>query len=258
MLEWLWPHAKEKNKMSPLNQNQGSTTEAADPRWIALYRTGGAAALVQLGCVLITLVVATVLGTEPTTANEYFMALQQDRLTAILRLDFPSLLNVALFTLTSFSIFAAMQENNRLYAGLGVALVFIGVALALSTHSAFSMIHLADQYAAATSETRRTMLLAAGEAVIASDWWHSTGGFFAGLFLQGGTMLISFIMLRGKVFSKATAWTGMLANGLDWIHVLLQLVFPGLAAIVLGIGGLFYVAWYPLLARDFFRLGKNA
>ncbi len=244
--------------MSQKILSQSIVPESTDPRWKALYRAGGVAALVQLGCVLITLVVATTLGVEPTTANEYFTGLEQARLVTLLRLDFPSLINVTLFTVTSFAVIAALQESKRMYAGLGVGLVFIGVVLALATHSAFSMIHLADQYAAATTETQRTMLLAAGEAVIASDWWHSTGGFFAGLFLQGGTVLISCIMLRSGHFSKATAWTGLLANGLDWIHVLIQLVSPGLAAIVLAIGGLFYVAWYPLLARDFLRLSKQA
>ena len=236
--------------------NQILNAESSDPRWKALYRMGGVAALVQLGCVLITLVVATTLGVEPTTANEYFTGLGQARLVTLLRLDFPSLINVTLFTVTSFAVIAAMQEAKRMYAGLGVGLVFIGVVLVLATHSAFSMIHLADQYAAVATEAQRTLLLAAGEAVIASDWWHSTGGFFAGLFLQGGMVLISCTMLRSTHFSKATAWTGMLANGLDWIHVLIQMVSPGLAAIVLGIGGLFYVVWYPLLARDFFRLEK--
>ncbi|MBN2502259.1 MAG: DUF4386 family protein [Anaerolineales bacterium] len=244
--------------MSQSIRTQISNSESAAPHWKALYRAGGVAALVQLGCVLITLIVATTLGVEPTTPSEYFTGLGQDRLVTLLRLDFPSLIHVALFAVTSCAVFAALQENKRMYAGLGVGLVFTGVVLVLAKHSAFSMIHLADQYAAATTEAQRTLLLAAGEAVIASDWWHSTGGFFAGLFLQGGTVLISCIMLRSEHFSKATAWTGILANGLDWIHVLIQLVSPGLAAIVLAIGGLFYVAWYPLLARDFLRLGKHA
>ena len=60
----------------------------------------------------------------------------------------------------------------------------------------------------------REQLLVAGEAVIAGDMWHSTSGFLAGIFMQGGFVLISAVMLRSKVFSKGTAITGMVANGL--------------------------------------------
>ncbi|MBN2502260.1 MAG: hypothetical protein JXB38_15865 [Anaerolineales bacterium] len=244
--------------MSQTMKNSISDIESADPRWKALYKSGGIAVLAQIGCFVTSMVVAFTLGREPATAQEYFTILQNDRLAGILRLDFTSVINVALFTISSFAIFAALQSNKRMYAGLGVVMIAVGIALGLGTHSAFSMIHLADKYAAATTEAQRVMYLTAGEATIASDWWNSTGGRFAGIFLQGGMALISFILLRSKHFSKATAWTGLLANGMDWLHVPLELILPGFAGIVLGIGGLFYVVWYPLLARDFFRLGKQA
>jgi hypothetical protein len=244
--------------MSQSIQNNLSDIDSADPRWKALYQVGGATTLVQIVCFIVSMTVAFTLGREPATANEYFTVLGRDRLAGILRLDFTSVINVVLFTITSFAIFAALNGKHKMYAALGVALIFVGVALGLGTHSAFSMIHLADKYAAATTEAQRVMYLTAGEATIASDWWNSTGGRFAGVFLQGGMALVSFIMLRSKHFSKGTAWAGMLSNGLDWIHVPLELVLPGLAGIVLGIGGLFYVVWYPLLARDFFQLGKKA
>lgn len=244
--------------MSQTIQNNPSDNESADPRWKALYKSGGIAALAQFGCVIASTIIAFGVGVEPTTANEYFTVLSQDRLAGILRLDFTTMLNVLLFALTAFAIFAALPRKVKLYAGLGAALVFVGVALGLSTHSAFSMIHLADQYAAATTETQKTMLLAAGEAVIASDWWNSTGGFFSGLFLQGGMAYLSLLMLRGKVFSKGAAYSGLLGNGLDWVHVLVNLFLPGVADVMLYVGGVFYIAWYILLGRDLLRLGKQA
>ncbi len=234
-----------------VNEPPVTTTDA---RWQSLYRIAGVATFVQLACTLMTLIVAISLGSEPTTADEYFTVLQQDRLVGILRMDFASLINVMLFTIVSFAVYMVLRRINEAYAALATALVFVGVAIALTSHSAFSMIYISDQYALATTAAQRSQLLAAGTAVIASDWWHSTGGLMAGLFLQGGTVLLSWIMLRSQQFSKATAYAGMLANGLDWIHVLVGLVLPGVATILLMIGGLFYLVWYPMLGRDLFRL----
>jgi hypothetical protein len=227
-----------------------------DLRWKMLYRFGALAAFVQLACTVMTATVVFTLGGEPTTAEEYYTLLGDDRLTGILRLDFASLINVSLFAVASFAAIAALQKKSPVHAAFGTALVFVGVAIALATHSAFSMIHLSDQYAAAMSDAQRLQLLAAGEAVIASGWWESSGGFMAGLFLQGGSVVISIIMLRSGFFSKMTAYAGILCNGLDFVHVLLGLVLPTFAEVVLMIGGVFYLVWFPSLGRDFFKLGR--
>ena len=246
---------KEEYKMSPCT-SEITTTGTLDSNCKGLYTAAAVAALVQLGCVLMTLIVVSFLGGEPSTPDEYFTALQEDRLAGILRLDLASMINVSLFSVTIFAVYAALRRD-KIYAALATALVFVGVALALSTHSAFSMIHLSDEYAAATA-AQREQLTAAAQAVIATDWWHSTGGFMAGLFLQGGTAFISVLMLRGKRFSQWTAYAGLLSNGLDFVHVLVGLVAPDVGNFLLAVGGMFYVLWYPLLGWDFYRLRRRA
>lgn len=239
-------------------QRDGSAVATAEGGPHGLYKIAGVAALVQLGCTLMTILVVSTLGGEPGTADEYFTILQNDRRTGILRMDFASLVNVTLFAFTSFALYAALRAVNRVYTAFATALVFTGIAISLATHSAFSLLHLSDQFAAATSDLQRANLLAAGEAIIASDWWHSTGGFMAGLFLQGGMVLLSSLMLASKQFSKWTAYLGILANGLDWVHILVGLFLPWLGTLLISIGGLFYLAWFPLLGRDLFRLSRGA
>jgi membrane protein implicated in regulation of membrane protease activity len=80
----------------------------------------------------------------------------------------------------------------------------------------------------------------------------------AGLFLQGGFVLLSALMLGSGHFSRWTAYAGMLANGLDFVHVLLGLVLPAVAILLLSVGGLFYLLWFPLLGRDLLRLGRRS
>ena len=86
--------------------------------------------------------------------------------------------------------------------------------------------------------------------------WNSTAGFIAGILLQGAGVLISVVMLRGKTFSKVTAYAGILANGFDLTQHLMRPFLPSIASILLMIGGPFYLLWFPLLGRDLFRLGR--
>jgi hypothetical protein len=224
--------------------------------WTGIWRVAAIAAVVQLLCTLITIAVVFTLGVEPATAEEAFTLLHEDRVTALLRFDFPSLFNVALFAVTAVALFGALRRVHFALSTLAMALTLVGVAIAMATHGAMSMIHLADRFAAAGSTAEREMLLAAGEAAIATGWWHSSGGFMAGLFLQGGTFLMHAVMWRSSRFLKATAITGMLANGLDLLHVLVGVVSPKIAEL-LSIALAIYVIWYPLLAFDLFRLARR-
>ena len=242
--------------MSEMTREPTNPTENSESQWGKLCTTGGVVALIQLACLLVGLVVAIALGKEPATAQGYFDMFQRNRVEALLRLDFATLTLITLFPILSLGIHAAMRRTHRAYSVLAVMLMIIGSLLSLSTHSAFSMIRLSDMYAAA-GPTQQAQLLAAGEAVIASDMWHSTGGFLAGLFMQGGVAFISIIMLRGTRFRKATAITGLISNGLDWLHVLVALFAPALANVMLWVAGPVYLLWFPLLALDLLRMGRE-
>jgi hypothetical protein len=98
--------------------------------------------------------------------------------------------------------------------------------------------------------------VAAGEAIIASDMWNSTAGFMAGILLQGAGVLISIILLRSSNFSRITAYAGILANGFDLAQHLIHPFIPSIASIPGMIAGLSYLIWFPMLGRDFFRLGR--
>ena len=91
---------------------------------------------------------------------------------------------------------------------------------------------------------------------MASDMWNSTAGFMAGILLRGAVVLISVIILRGKIFGKVTAYAGILANGFDLTQHLMHPSLPSIASILLMIGDPFYLLWFPLLGRDLSKLGR--
>jgi hypothetical protein len=244
--------------MSEPQQNQDVGNEIKAPGWKSFYAPGGQAALLLLAYSLVTMVILFVIGGQPQTAQEAFSMLQSNRLVGLLRLDILTILVMPLYYLLFLGLFAALQKTNFAYSLLAAALGFAGVTLFLATPSVFSWLALSDRFAAATSEAQKTLLLAAGESILASDMWHGTGALMGGLLLQTGTLLASLLMLRSHNFGKVTAWLGVAMHGLDLLHILLGFFLPTLGVVLMMTAGPLYLIWFPLLARDFFRLSKSA
>ena len=197
----------------------------------------------------------TVLGGPPATVADAFRMLQQNKVVGLLRLDFPTVLVLPLYYLLFFGFFAALKDTDRTHAAIATTLVFLGVTLVLAMPTALPLMALSDKYAAATSEVMKTHFLAAGEAVLATDIWHGTGAYMGGIFVQTGAVWISVVMLRG-VFSKATAYVGIVTHGLDLVHIVFVPFLPQMAASFMIVAGLGYRVWLFLVGRRLLQLGN--
>lgn len=223
-----------------------------------LYRIGGVSALLQLAAILASIGIAVALGPRPTSAAEFFAIQQANPLAALLRGDF-----VLMFFLLGayLGTFPALWWNLRhihpIAATFAALFTIIAVMLSFSGESTFAMLHLGDLYATASSESARAQFLAAGEAVLAAGWWNSSGSYMTGILLQGGGVIISLVMLRSRDFSKVTAVSGLLGNALDLTQHLLHPFAPSIAVPIQMFMGIFYFVWFPMLARDFFKLANG-
>jgi hypothetical protein len=229
--------------------------ETKDSNLKCLYFTGGIAALLQLASIIAFTVLMTTLGPKPTSAEEYFTIQQSSRLASVLRGDFLLLILIGLYLLTFSALYAALRQVNPIFTALATLFTFIAVTLTFANEPTFSLLYLGDQYAGATTEAQRAQFLAAGEAVIASDMWNSSGAYMSGILLQGAGVIISVIMLGSKDFSKVTAWSGLLGNGLDLAQHILHPLAPSVSATISMIMGPFYLVWFTMLGRDLLRLG---
>jgi hypothetical protein len=223
----------------------------------ALCRIGGIAALILIVYSLATIVQMVVLGGQPATAAEAFNLLEHHRAVGLLRLDLPTVAVMPLYYLLFLGLYAALRRINPAYALLSTALAFVGVTLLLATPTALSMVRLSDKYAAATSDAMRAQLQAAGEAILATDIWHGTGAILGGVLLQCGAVLICCVMLRGGVFSKATAWLGIAMHGLDLAHIVLGLFVPVTGVVLMAIAGPLYPIWLFLVGRKLLQLAAR-
>jgi hypothetical protein len=223
----------------------------------SLYTIGGVAALLQpLTVVAFTVVIAT-LGPKPTSGEEYSAIQQSSRLTSILRSDFLTLILIGLYLGTFPALYLALRHVSPVYSALAALFTLIAVTVSFAGESTFSLLRLGDQYAAATTAAQRAQLLAAAEAVIASDLWNSSGAYASGILLQGAGVMISVIMLRSTDFTKVTAYAGLLANGVDLVQHVIHPFAPSISGVLTTVMGPFYLVWFPMLARDLLRLGRS-
>lgn len=77
------------------------------------------------------------------------------------------------------------------------------------------------------------------------------------LLIEFACLVISVVMLRGNVFSKATAYAGILGNALlTVVEVILTSTssLPDVGMILAGAGGFSIMIWYLLVGRRLLEL----
>ncbi len=192
-----------------------------------------------------------------TGAAEVFALQQSSRLESVLRGDFLLLILVGAYLGTFPALYVILRRSNPVATAFATLFTGIAVTICFASESTFSLLYLGDQYVTAASEAQRAQFLAAGEAAIATDMWHSSGAYMSGLLLQGGGVIISLVMLRSNEFSKVTAIAGLLGNALDLTQHLIYPFAPTIAAPIQMVMGPFYLVWFPMLAWDLFRLSNR-
>ena len=223
----------------------------------SLCRAGGIASFVFVIYSLITLVVLSVFGGQPSTASEAFSMLQTNRFLGLLRMDLLTVIFIPFYYLIFLGLFLALNGKKNAWAIIALVAVFVGVTLFLATPSVFSMMNLSDKYVIATSENQRNQLLAAGEAILASDMWHCTGAILGGILIQVGALIFSILMLPGDVFNKFTSYVGIITHGLDFAHLIFLFVVPTVGVILIAIAGTLYLLWFPLIGVRLIQIGKG-
>jgi fumarate reductase subunit D len=249
--------------------NQVTSAETIDFTLKGLYRIGGAAALVCALMYLITLGVyipANLASPPPETVLEWFAVFQNSPVTGLFFLGLADIVIMILWGPMSLALYAALKESNKTWPLIATPFVFVGMAVFLATNTAFSMLSLSQEYAAATTEAEKSILLAAGQAILAVS--RGTGSLYTGMplvWLAG--LIFSAVMLRSKAFSNATAWVGILGFGL----LIAGMPFGGhytatgtptpVQSVMVAVqyigGGLLSLAWYILVGLRLLKIDRS-
>ena len=243
------------------------SSEDVDPTWNGLYKVGGSAALIIAAMYLLAMVIyipANLAGPPPSTVLEWFTLFQNDRLTALFFLGFADIIIMICSGPMFLALYAVLRRTNRTWMVIATSFAIVGMAVYLATNTVFSMLSLSDQFAAATTESQRSLLLAAGQAMLATV--EGTGGRYLGLPLVWvSSLIVSVVMLQSKVFSKATAYVGivgfaLLAASIPFATYTTTGESTAAVAAIIFVtyigGGLLSLAWYILVAVRLLRLGR--
>lgn len=226
--------------------------------WSSLFRWGSWAAIILLTYSVITLLIVVLLGAAPATAQECFQIIQNNPWTGVLRLDVLTVLAMPVFLFLYVVLCRAMYRSSVVSTTVGAASAFLGVTLVVSNASVLSMVQLSKQYVDASTEARKAIFLAAGEAVMSTDMWHATSAVLGGVLIQVAGVLICIVMVRGGVFSRLTGYLGIVTHVLDLAHILVSLFLPAAGIVLMALAGPLYLVWLPLVGRRLYQLSCQA
>lgn len=253
------------------HERSSSGNQTAGTQWTTLYRAAGVAALV------VVIVFRRNFGTElttfggfglfdvpemaPVTAEAWFLLFQSRLFLGLILFELFDIVNYLLVGLLFLALYGALRNVNRGVMVTATACALVGVGVYLASNQAFAMLTLSQRHAAATTEAQRALYVAAGEALLAI---HNAGTMYQGTGLHLGLFLVllaglfvSVVMLRSRVFNRATAIAGLLANGLGLGYFPALAFAPVIVWIPPTLSAPFRIAWYVLIALRLFRLGKG-
>ena len=235
---------------SSSQMNQVIDSETADSRWKGLYKVGGMAALTTLVLIPIQIIIF-IAWPPPSTVDGYFTLFQNNWLLGLLNLDLLYMLTTVLMGLVILALYAALRRASESYMAIALALGLVATAVYFASNTAFEMLSLSNQYAAATTDAQRSVFLAAGQAMLAI--YQGTAFDVYYVISAVALLIISVVMLRSNIFSKVTAYVGILMSVL-----MLVPSTAGTIGLIFALTSLVPTAiWLILIARRLFQLGSG-
>ena len=251
--------------MSTSKQGPLAGNENTEKQWQSIYIIGGVFTIITLIGVTLDVIIGNVTGGNlselPQTAVERFVQFQANPWLGLYNLDLLNTVNQIFFIPGYFALYAVQRKTNSAYALLALIVFLVGTTVFVAANSALPMLELSHKYAAATTESQKTLLAAAGEAMLARGAHGSLGVFFSFFLPNIAGLIMSFAMLTGKVFSKTNSYAGIIGSALMMLYVVLVTFAPGVKDMATAFampGGLLLMAWMIMFTIRLFHVAKQA
>lgn len=240
-------------------------SQAESPtNWKGLYHVGGAAALLAAGLEIVAALIGVIssytLGPPPSTVIGFFTLLQDNRFLGLVDLGLFDIAALTLLIPMVLAVYIAQRRASPSGMTIATALYFVGIGVYLATETAFSLLSLSEQYAAAKTDAERALLEASGQAMLAEQVGAGTGTYMAFVLVGVASLIIAIVMLRSNTFGKLTASVGILANGIllaYYVGVAFATTRLALGALLFWVSSLLSLIWFILIGRRLFMLAEG-
>lgn len=239
---------------------QRTDPEMTEFRWRGLYQLGGVSALI-IAVLLIGEVVVYAVLPRTETALEHFVLFQEDWLAGLLTLDLLGMISYLLFVPVILALYVALHRASEAIMAVGAVLFFVGIADFFATNTAFPVLTLSNQYTAAQTEAERAMYLAAGQAMF--TMFNENAFLVSYVIVSAAWAMIAWVMLRSDLFSRMTAYAGILAGVAGILAVILEHLSSDTLSVAIALyfaAIVFLFLWMVLTGRRLYqmRLGDSA
>jgi hypothetical protein len=220
--------------------------------WKGLRKIGAIGALVAAPLVIIDIVIL-VLFPQPSSVQAWFSQFQNNWLVGLLDYDLLGIIVYAIIISTLLAVYVTLRQASKSWIALSTTLSLVGMAAYFASNTAFSMLYLSNQYAAATTDAQRSIILGAGQAMLALFFYGPA--YVTSFALVSTSLLItSVVMLQSPTFGRRTAYVGIITNlaGLaEYVPV------PGLYIAFVGLtNGVGLGLWFFLIGRTLLKTDK--
>lgn len=244
--------------------NQVSINSIEQPNGRSLFTVGGIFTLIVLAGILLDVIIGNITGGDlsslPKTAVDRFIQFQDHCLLSLYNLDCLNMINQIMMIPVYLALYVANRKSDSSYTLLALIVFLMGTAIMVAGNTSLTMLDLSHKYAAAASDTQKNLFEAAGEAMLAKGS-HGSLGVFMGFALPNiAGIIMSLVMLKGKVFGKNTSYFGLIGSVLILTYLVLVTFIPGVekqAVFFAMPGGLLSMTWMILFCIKFFQLGSK-
>ena len=235
----------------------------SEKQWKIIYKIGAVTTIIVLCGIIIDMVVGTITGgniTElPQTAIERFNQFKEIPLLGLYNLDLLNIINQIIIIPSIYALYAVHRDTYKPSALLALILFLVGTTIFVTSNTALTMLDLSQKYFAASSEEQRMLLAAAGEAMLAKGSHGSLGVFIGFALPTFANVVMSCVMLNGKVFSRATSYAGIVGNSLMVIYIIMVTFLQAVKNMDLAFAmpaGLLVMAWMIMFTIKLLKLSK--
>ncbi len=235
----------------------------SDKQWKIIYKIGAVTTIIVLCGIILDMVVGTITGGNiaelPQTAIERFNQFKENGLLGLYNLDLLNIINQIILIPSIFALYAAHRNTNKPSALLSLILFLVGTTIFVTGNTALTMLDLSQKYFAASSEEQRMLLAAAGEAMLAKGSHGSLGVFIGFALPTFANVLMSCVMLKGNIFSRANSYIGIIGNSLMVIYIIMVTFMPSVEKMALVFAmpaGLLLMTWMIMFTIKLLKLSK--